>query len=701
MLITYCLTVFPRISGYLTRSSDVRVQSSLIEEAWRFKEFSLGVGNDLLRGLGSVDFPLQQFLIPEYLMSRLFTNDVNFTLLFLTGSLELFLCTLFLGRSLKLSWNVSIAGAWIMALMAFGWTSVKIGSLFWLQPDYAHLIAMFAVLVGLIIRMVDTALVKVVMYGGLFLSILAWLFFSQPSQLVLLLPVLLVICCTVLFQGRKIKSRSSIYFVMVMFGAVLLLGLFGFLSYLNGLVDYTSVKFFGNELFNDRTDKGFISEFLFGYPNGKRFFVLGLIGLVVAIVTKNIHRSAIFGMISSLVLIWVYGYFNTHSAHEIGPSANYMEHLVFPFFALGVAITFQSVLNVLVRKLSVSRLPNRFLFIFRALRDMSALLIPILMFAVTAVWIIRTQDEGFTESQRSLYPPKETTIVAVLKKEIGLYENSKYRGRALTITDPEIITKSTDDKWVGVSIFEQYMDTSIGNEHRHSGLIYFGIPRLSQYNPHVSPAFFRFATRFLSYDTDVQNRNEVLTRRVNLPVLRMLGVRFIISNRDMPSLLLREQIVLPNESKVSLYDIGAVNVGNYSPTKVVVSESLVESFGVIGNPDFDAKVAVVSDVDISGSFVPVSTSSISHKGNDLLVEGTSPGTSILLLPFEFSRCFDVTARSGEKPILFRANTLLTGVVFKGSVDVWLKYRTGPFHNSTCRIQDSKDFTKLLENTASK
>ena len=130
MLITYCLTVFPRISGYLTRASDVRVQISYIEEAWRFKEFSLGVGNDLLRGLGSVDFPLQQFLIPEYLMSRLFTNDVNFTLLFLTGSLELFLGTLFLGRSLKLSWNVSIAGAWIMALMAFGWTSVKIGSLF-------------------------------------------------------------------------------------------------------------------------------------------------------------------------------------------------------------------------------------------------------------------------------------------------------------------------------------------------------------------------------------------------------------------------------------------------------------------------------------------------------------------------------------------------------------------------------------------
>lgn len=102
---------------------------------------------------------------------------------------------------------------------------------------------MFAVLVGLIIRMVDTALVKVMMYGGLFLSILGWLFYSQPSQLVLLLPVLLVICCTVLFQGRKIKSRSSIYFVIVLFGAVLLLGLFGFLSYLNGLVEYTSVKF--------------------------------------------------------------------------------------------------------------------------------------------------------------------------------------------------------------------------------------------------------------------------------------------------------------------------------------------------------------------------------------------------------------------------------------------------------------------------
>ena len=175
----------------------------------------------------------------------------------------------------------------------------------------------------------------------------------------------------------------------------------------------------------------------------------------------------------------------------------------------------------------------------------------------------------------------------------------------------------------------------------------------------------------------------------------------MVSNRKINDLRVRETIQLQGNTALFLYDIGAVNVGNYSPTKVVVSESLDESFGVIGKPDFDAKVTVVSDVLLDGSFVPAKTASILHKGNDLLVEGTSSGTSILLLPFEFSRCFDVTARSGEEPILFRANTLLTGVVFTGSVDVWLKYRTGPFHNSTCRIQDSKDFTKLLENKTNK
>ena len=702
--VLFCLICFSRISGYLTRTYDLQIHSAYTDQAFKWNEFSLGVGNSLLHGLSGLDFPLQQLLIPEYLVSRLFTAEVNFTLLFLAGSLELFISTCFLSRSLKLSWDLSISSAWIMSLLAFGWTDIRIGNLYWMMPDYAHLISIFAVLIGLIIRIGNLSILKNFGLGFLFLGSLVWVFLSQPTMLTLLFPLLGVISTAVILGNRPIRSRKSLHQLLTLVSCVVFFSAFGFFSYLYGLISYTTAAFFASQLFNERQHAIFISQFLFGTITEKIFFIIGLFGLLSYVFRNRIAKAPVFGALVALSLIWVYGSINSNSKTELGPSANYYEHLIYPFFAIGLAISLN---GFCLLAIGLIKRVNRASFLSAILNwvlQRSAFMLAGMMLVVALGWISTTQGNEFISSQKSNYPPAETSISRFLQNEIGLYKGDIYRGRVLNITDIDtgvLAEASPKVSWPETFRSEQYIQGNTGNDLRGPGLLYFGIPRLSQYNPHVSPAFFRFATRFLSYDTDVQNRNEVITRRVNLPVLRMLGVRFIISNRDMPSLLLREQIILPNGSKVSLYDIGVVNVGNYSPTKVVVSESLVESFGVIGNPDFDAKVTVVSDVDISGSFVPVSTSLISHKGNDLLVEGTSPGTSILLLPFEFSRCFDVTARSGVKPILFRANTLLTGVVFTGSVDVWLKYRTGPFHNSTCRIQDSNDFTKLLENKTNK
>lgn len=701
LLLAYCASSFSRNSGYLTRTYDIRIQSAYTEEAFRFNEFSLGVGNDLLRGLGSIDFPLQQKLIPEYLFSRLFTHDVNYVLLFTVGSLELFLGTLFLGRSLKLSWNISLTAGWVMALLAFGWTSVKIGSLFWLQPDYAHLIAIGCFLIGLVLRISGRSIKESVLNGCAFFVLLVWLFLSQPTQLILLLPVLTVFFLIFILTNKPIWSSKSLHQVVVLGATLFILTIFGIFSYLYGLVSYTAAAFFSNELINDRSDQRFISELLFGGTNGKRFFFIGLVGLVVAGVRRRINRASIYALFTTLLLIWTYGFLNTHSVQEIGPSANYIEHLVFPFFALGIGVCFDYVLKLLFRIIASWNIKMISFLRLSGGNEFSALLIPVLMLGLTLSWILNTQDQAFKESTgRPLYPPTETSITKILEKEIGLFGDNKYAGRVVTLTDPpenDVSNSPSDSTWARIHRFESFVFGNTGNEHRGTGFIYFGIPKLSTYDQLLSPALFRFSIEYLSFSQDVQIRNELVLRHIDLDIYRMFGIRFVVSNREIEYLEVRETIQLPGNSKLFLYDIGVVNVGNYSPTKVVVSESLDESFDIIDSADFDAKVTVVSDVSLGGSFVPATTSSISHKGNDLLVEGTSSGRSILLLPFEFSRCFDVTTRSGARPLLFRANTLLTGVVFTGSVDVWLKYRTGPFHNSTCRIQDSKDFSKLLEN----
>jgi hypothetical protein len=73
----------------------------------------------------------------------------------------------------------------------------------------------------------------------------------------------------------------------------------------------------------------------------------------------------------------------------------------------------------------------------------------------------------------------------------------------------------------------------------------------------------------------------------------------------------------------------------------------------------------------------------------------SEGSSILLLPVEFSRCLHLVNRgSGAPPRLFRADLLLTGVQFEHDIDVEIHFRSGPFSDPSCRMQDLREVNDL-------
>ena len=76
-------------------------------------------------------------------------------------------------------------------------------------------------------------------------------------------------------------------------------------------------------------------------------------------------------------------------------------------------------------------------------------------------------------------------------------------------------------------------------------------------------------------------------------------------------------------------------------------------------------------------------------GVRLRVMARSDGRSILLLPLEYSRCLQITARSGS-PQLFRADVLLTGVVFTDKLDTDIALQIGAFIDPTCRLQDLRE-----------
>jgi hypothetical protein len=81
-----------------------------------------------------------------------------------------------------------------------------------------------------------------------------------------------------------------------------------------------------------------------------------------------------------------------------------------------------------------------------------------------------------------------------------------------------------------------------------------------------------------------------------------------------------------------------------------------------------------------------------------MVHAQSAGRSILVLPLEFSRCLHVMPNSSSgaavAPRLFRADLLMTGILFEKNLDAKIIYRTGPFAGSTCRLRDAQDMVAL-------
>jgi hypothetical protein len=66
------------------------------------------------------------------------------------------------------------------------------------------------------------------------------------------------------------------------------------------------------------------------------------------------------------------------------------------------------------------------------------------------------------------------------------------------------------------------------------------------------------------------------------------------------------------------------------------------------------------------------------------LRASSEGRSILILPIEL---LEDSGRRGRSAPLFRADLLLTGVLFERQLDAWISFHNGPFHNLRCRLDD--------------
>ena len=103
---------------------------------------------------------------------------------------------------------------------------------------------------------------------------------------------------------------------------------------------------------------------------------------------------------------------------------------------------------------------------------------------------------------------------------------------------------------------------------------------------------------------------------------------------------------------------------------------------------FDPERDVVVEEQIDGNLVPAqSVSVVTDFGPTLTVRAELPGRSLLVLPFEFSRCLRIDSEEQEPARLVAVNLQQTGLLFDQHVSARISYRFGVFDHPQCRRED--------------
>jgi hypothetical protein len=517
-------------------------------------------------------------------------------------------------------------------------------------------------------------------YALIVVALLTWSVLVSVTIILLAAPFLLL--CAVsgtIAAGSPAERRCKIGLVAV---AGLLLAAAGPAIYLVSTILDTAAVIFPEELANNRASFYFAS-ILFHWNQGAVgpiLMIFGIAGAVLAALDQTQRTLRIFAItlltylgsrLAFAILIIVFDFWR-------GPAPLYFEFFVIPLYALFAVLFWARMLGRLWR-LRRWVVPSSSVV---ELQLVGAAVVAVLALAIST----SRRDYGFP------YPPESTPITNILSRETGLQLGSAYLGRTADMIGRSI---ARDVDWLDLHGIDGVLAGATGNELRLVGLHYFGIPGQFQYTPTISPFMYALSSRLLALPGDKQMRNIMVLRDINPRLLAMLGVRFVLTDRayDGPAIL---RATVPTKDRtLFLYEIAKPNVGDYSPTTVTRMTTASEIIARLADPNFDPAREIIADVASNANgLVPVRNARLSFFGASLRLQAESDGRSILLLPLEFSRCLEAAAVEYEKPLLFRANLVETGVLFSGHLDTMLSIRTGPFLDPACRLWDLLDARAL-------
>jgi hypothetical protein len=240
------------------------------------------------------------------------------------------------------------------------------------------------------------------------------------------------------------------------------------------------------------------------------------------------------------------------------------------------------------------------------------------------------------------------------------------------------------------------------------------VPFLNMYGTFYMPGIYYFMSHFSPPEVTVaQSSSETTAPSLgwwtyesldarSKKILQGLGVRYVLQSlpegdetRPPDDAVLRLElepttVAGGRQFTRKVYEYSDANLGNYSPTNVLVARDAPGILQHIWSASFDPRQSIVLPERIEEPLVEASTGKMFFERGAIRVQAESRDRSLLLLPVQYSHCLvlsDVRAR------LLPANLIQTALLFRGTIDLRIHLGYGLFRPG-CRNQDLADLPEL-------
>lgn len=672
-------------------------------------------------------------LIPNVIGRPMFGPGLHVEFFYIFSGVALGYAVAAMARAVELRWSVAVLAGILMPFLSMPIVGVfpLVEHFYILWPITYYSTAGIVLCTALFWRIDGRSWRRTAALTAVVILVLVHLSLVQVVFMTILAPALFAMGAGALASSRsRGEVRAKLASAVVIGGALAATGVFHFL-YAFGL--NTASHVFYRELmdfmlFSAPNWPLFLGDIRYVIPNPFTYNYYGsatIDGVVVPLSQLGAVYLGVFGRTRALrifgwtVVIWVLAtalliavlhtfYYYTGLMYQ-GPDPRHLTPVMWPYYMICLASILLALaesaarLWARVRARASARVSVRPAHVVVGVVLASPLVFLGTSHVVESVGTFRRhyfeRDWPYTDSFRR-YP-----IIDYLESQVAVAIDREFRGSVVAMPTDFHKDIKPYNAWRRETTFS-YARAYLGNDLGAFGLRRYNIPTLDEMTHNVTPQFYLTVRELLSRPgIDVFDKHFALVTRLNEPIMALLGLRFIIADYPLPFGTERLAMPFPDEAKALLesqqlwksplrvYELANPNLGDYSPTAVKHVETARDAILEMARADFDGRRTLITDdPSIGGALVPARDVTMTVRMGGVALQAASAGQSVLVLPVQFSHCWQITSGSGAS--LFRANLTQLGVRFRGSLRVELRQIFGPFWQSGCRLDDAADVERL-------